>query len=47
MIMKNSKAKAIAIARTRDEELARLSRLTLLCLGASAALAALALAFVG
>ena len=47
MIMKNSKARAIAIARTRDEELARLRRLTLLCLGASAAFAALAFAFAG
>lgn len=45
MTMKNSKARAIAIARTRDEELARLRHLALLCLGASVTLAALAFAF--
>jgi len=47
MNRQNSKPRVIAIARTRDEDRARLVRFTLLSIGASAALAALALAFVG
>ncbi len=47
MNRQNSKARAIAISRTRDEDLARLRRFNLLCLGACATLAALAFAFAG
>ncbi|WP_162748311.1 hypothetical protein [Rhizobium cremeum] len=41
------KPRAIAIARTRDAELARLRNMAIICFGAAAAIAALAIGLAG
>ncbi|MGX5668888.1 hypothetical protein G6N76_08990 [Rhizobium daejeonense] len=47
MNRQDRKPRAIAIARTRDAEMARLRNLAILCFGAAAAIAALAIGLAG